>query len=168
VANSVEELIGTLNDLVQDAWSLPLGADKCVLERDKILDILEEMSAQLPGEIKQAKTIVESRNDVLNNAKREAEKIRRQAEEYARAKISEEQIVKEAEAQAAEMIANAQAKIRELRDVTNKYVADSLKSCEDAVEKALEDVRITRGRFDQLSAPKTEQAPQPAETDDEL
>jgi DNA gyrase/topoisomerase IV subunit A len=164
----VEELIGTLTDLVQDAWSLPLGADKCVLERDKVLDILEEMSAQLPSEIKQAKTIVESRNDVLNNAKREAEKIRRQAEEYARTKISEEQIVKEAEIQAAEMIANAQAKIRELREVTNRYVADSLKSCEDAVEKALEEVRITRERFDQLSAPKTEQAAQPAQTDDEV
>lgn len=168
MANSVEELIGTLTDLVQDAWSLPLGADKCVLERDKVLDILEEMSAQLPSEIKQAKTIVESRNDVLNNAKREAEKIRRQAEEYARTKISEEQIVKEAEIQAAEMIANAQAKIRELREVTNRYVADSLKSCEDAVEKALEEVRITRERFDQLSAPKTEQAAQPAQTDDEV
>jgi DNA gyrase/topoisomerase IV subunit A len=139
-----------------------------VLERDKVLDILEEMSAQLPSEIKQAKTIVESRNDVLNNAKREAEKIRRQAEEYARTKISEEQIVKEAEIQAAEMIANAQAKIRELREVTNRYVADSLKSCEDAVEKALEEVRITRERFDQLSAPKTEQAAQPAQTDDEV
>ncbi len=158
MANSVEEIISSLYEMVQDAWSLPLGADKCVLERDKVLDLLDELSAQMPGEVKQAKTIVESRNDVLTNAKREAEKIRRQAEEYARAKISEEQIVKEAEAQAAEMIANAQAKIRELRDVTNKYVADSLKSCEDAVEKALEDVRITRGRFDQLSANKTEQA----------
>lgn len=165
MANSVEEIVSTLYEMVQDAWSLPLGADKCVLERDKVLDLLDELSAQMPGEVKQAKTIVESRNDVLTNAKREAEKIRRQAEEYARTKISEEQIVKEAQAQADEMIAQAQAKIRDLRDVTNQYVADSLKSCEDAMQKALEDVRVTRGRFDQLSANKqpSEQANAPAE-----
>ena len=160
MANTTEEIVSTLYEMIQDAWSLPLGADKCVLERDKVLDLLDELSARLPDEMKQARTIVESRNEVLTNAKREAEKIRRQAEEYARSKIAEEQIVKEAEAQADEMIASAQKKIRELREVTNQYVADSLKSCEDAMEKALEDVRITRSRFDQLSTPDKQQ-PEP-------
>ena len=68
----IEELISTLYEMVQDAWGLPLGADKCVVERDKVLDLLDEISNQLPGELKQAKTIVESRSEVINNAKREA------------------------------------------------------------------------------------------------
>ena len=37
MANSIEEIITTLYEMVQDAWSLPLGAEKCVLERDKEL-----------------------------------------------------------------------------------------------------------------------------------
>ena len=73
MANSIEEIITTLYEMVQDAWSLPLGAEKCVLERDKVLDLLDEISNQLPCELKQAKTIVESRNEVITNAKREAE-----------------------------------------------------------------------------------------------
>ena len=63
MASGIEEILTTLYEMVQDAWSLPLGADKCVLERDKVLDLLDEISNQLPGELKQAKTIVESRND---------------------------------------------------------------------------------------------------------
>lgn len=161
MANTTEEIVSTLYEMVQNAWSLPLGADKCVLERDKVLDLLDELSSRMPDEIKQARTIVESRNEVLTNAKREAERIHRQAEEYARNRIAEEQIVKEAEMQADEMITTAQNKIRELREVTNQYIADSLKDCETAMETALENVRITRGRFDELSAQK-QQPEQPA------
>ena len=51
-ANGVEEIITSLYEMIQDAWSLPLGAEKCVIERDKALDLLDEISNQLPGEIK--------------------------------------------------------------------------------------------------------------------
>ena len=54
--NGIEELITKLYDMVQDARSLPLGADKCIVERDKVLDMLDEISNQLPRELKQAKT----------------------------------------------------------------------------------------------------------------
>ena len=62
MASGIEEILTTLYEMVQDAWSLPLGAEKCVVERDKVLDLLDEISNQLPGELKQAKTIVESRS----------------------------------------------------------------------------------------------------------
>ena len=116
MANGIEETITTLYEMVQDAWSLPLGAEKCVVERDKVLDLLDEISNQLPGELKQAKTIVESRNEVITNAKREAENILKQAEQ-----------------QAAEMMKAAQQKIKELRQVTNDYVDDAMKRTEDAL-----------------------------------
>ena len=38
---TMEELITTLYEYIQDARALPLGADKCILERDKVLDMLE-------------------------------------------------------------------------------------------------------------------------------
>ena len=39
----IEDIITALYDLVQDARALPLAADKCILERDKVLDMLDEM-----------------------------------------------------------------------------------------------------------------------------
>ena len=57
--HGIEELIGTLYEMVQDARSVPFSSDKCAVEREKVLDLLDEISNQLPGELKQAKTIVD-------------------------------------------------------------------------------------------------------------
>ena len=154
MANGIEETITTLYEMVQDAWSLPLGAEKCVVERDKVLDLLDEISNQLPGELKQAKTIVESRNEVITNAKREAENILKQAEQRAKQMISREEVVKQAEQQAAEMMKAAQQKIKELRQVTNDYVDDSMKRTEDAIAQALSEIRESRGKFRTLVNPQ--------------
>ena len=79
----IEDIITVLYDTIQDAKALPLGADKCILERDKVLDMLDEIIAQLPVELKQSRTIVESRNELISQARREAEGILRQAQEQA-------------------------------------------------------------------------------------
>ena len=154
MANGIEEIITTLYEMVQDAWSLPLGAEKCVVERDKVLDLLDEISNQLPGELKQAKTIVESRNEVITNAKREAENILKQAEQRAKQLISREEVYRQAEQEAAEMIKAAQQKIKELRQVTNDYVDDSMKRTEDAIAQALGEIRESRSKFRALVNPQ--------------
>ena len=119
-----------------------------------MLDLLDEISNQLPGELKQAKTIVESRNEVITNAKREAENILKQAEQRAKQMISREEVVKQAEQQAAEMMKAAQQKIKELRQVTNDYVDDSMKRTEDAIAQALSEVRESRSKFRALVNPQ--------------
>ena len=58
--------------MVQDARSMPLAADKCILERDRVLDLLDEVISRLPAEIKQSRTIVESRNGPKNQSIRGA------------------------------------------------------------------------------------------------
>lgn len=162
MANGIEEVIGTLYEMVQDAWSLPLGADKCVLERDKVLDLLDEINNQLPGEFKQAKTIVDARNDVITNAKREAESILKQAEAkaqqlvaedriYQQAKADAEQLMAETKAQADAVVESTQNKLTELRNVTNGYVLDALKRTEEAVAQALHEVEVAREKFEVLS-----------------
>ena len=75
----IEDIITALYDMIQDARALPLGADKCIVERDKALDMLDEIIAQLPAELKQSRTIVESRNELIGQARREAENIIRNA-----------------------------------------------------------------------------------------
>ena len=161
MASGIEEILTTLYEMVQDAWSLPLGADKCVLERDKVLDLLDEISNQLPGELKQAKTIVESRNEVITNAKREAENILKQAEQRARQMISHEEVYLQAQKEADDLMKNAQAKIKELRQVTNDYVDDSMKRTEDAIAQALSEIRESRSKFRAL-VNRSRQSPRPS------
>ena len=88
-AQHIEDIITVLYDTIQDAKALPLGADKCILERDKILDMLDEIIAQLPTELKESRSIVESRNELIGQARREAESIIRQAQEQAAKLVSQ-------------------------------------------------------------------------------
>ena len=143
----IEDIISALYDMVQDARALPLGADKCILERDKVLDMLDEIIAALPGELKQSRTIVESRNELIGQARREAESIVRQAQQQAKELVAEEAIYQEARNQCQEMYNKTQARIAELRKVSNDYMDDALRRTEEAIAISLEDVRDTRVKF---------------------
>ena len=46
MANGITELLDELYNMVSDAWGLPLGAEKCVIERNKALDLLDEIKAE--------------------------------------------------------------------------------------------------------------------------
>ena len=155
----IDELITTLYEMVQDAKNVPFSGDKCALERDKVLDLLDEMSNQLPGELKQAKTIVESRSELITNAKREAENILKSAQMQARQLVSQEAIYGEAKNQANEMVRAAQDKIRQLKQVTNDYVDDALRTTEEAVAEALSEVRDSRSKFRALVNPQAKSNP---------
>ena len=90
--NEVMDLIEELYSMVSEAWGVPLGNDKCIVERDKVLNMIEDIKAQLPVELSEAKRLVSARDEFIGNAKREAESIRRAAEEKARAMVEEQEI----------------------------------------------------------------------------
>ena len=144
---NIEDIIGALYDLVQDARSMPLAADKCILERDRVLDMLDEIIAQLPGELKQSRTIVESRNELISQARREAESILRQAQEQAKQMLTKEQIYIEAKNRSEELVAQTQERINQLRRVGNEYMDEALRRTEETINQALNDVRDTRMKF---------------------
>lgn len=146
----IEDIITTLYDTIQDAKSLPLGADKCILERDKILDMLDEIIAQLPAELKQSRTIVESRNELIGQARREAETIIRQAQEQANKMVTQEAVYQEAKRRSQEMLIQTQARMADLRRVSNEYMDDALRRTEEAIALSLNDVRDTRIKFKAL------------------
>ena len=144
---NIEQIISALYDMVQDARGLPLGADKCIVERDKVLDMLDEIIAQLPVELKQARTIVESRNELIGQARREAETVIRQAQEKAAELVAEEAIYKEAKRQCQEMVVQTQSRMADLRKASNDYMDDALRRTEEAIAMSLEDVKNTREKF---------------------
>lgn len=154
----IEDIITALYDMVQDARALPLGADKCILERDKVLDMLDEIIAQLPAELKQSRTIVESRNELIGQARREAEGIIRKAQEEAAQLVTQQTIYTEAKRQCAEMVEQTKAQIASLRRVSNEYMDDALRRTEEAIAQSLGEVRDTRAKFQALTAAQAEEA----------
>ena len=153
----IEDIIGALYTMVEDARALPLGADKCILERDKVLDMLDEILAQMPAELKQSRAIVESRNELIGQARREAEGIVRQAQQKATEMVSEQAIYIEAKRQCKEMLDQTQNRINELKKVSNAYMDDALRRTQEAIAQSLAEVQDTRAKFRALTEVKNEE-----------
>ena len=141
------ELIEMLYTMISEAWGVPLGNDKCLVDREKALDLIEEIKAQLPAEMAEAKRLVSARDEFIRNAKKEAESVRKMAEERARKMVEEQEVVRAAKARAEEMIATADNKSRELRKAANEYLNESMQSAEESMNQALDIIRKTRARF---------------------
>src|SRR4051812_2311531 len=96
-------LIDKLDDLVHNAKAVPL-TDQVRIDREEIYDILDQMRATIPEEIKQARWIVKERQEMLAEAKREQDRLLQEAREQAVREASQTEIVKLAERQAQEII----------------------------------------------------------------
>jgi hypothetical protein len=144
---NIDEIISTLYDMVRDARAMPLAADKCILERDKVLDMLDEVIAQLPVELKQARTIVESRADLISQGKREKEVIIRKAQEQAKELVAQEAVTKEAKRVAEEIEQKANDRAIQIQKAGNAYMDESLRQTEEVIAQALADIQATREKF---------------------
>ena len=153
----IEDIITALYDMIQDARALPLGADKCILERDKVLDMLDEVIAALPGELKQSRVIVESRNELIGQARREAETIIKEAQTKAEELIAREAIYAEAKRQCQELYDQTQERINQLKQASNAYMDDALRRTEEAIAQSLSEVQDTRAKFKALTEVKPAQ-----------
>jgi len=160
MSSRIPELLDMLYNMISEAWGLPLGTEKCVIERDKALDLLDEIKAQFPTEIAEANRLLDARTDFINNAKREAENIRHVAEEKARQLIDDQEIIRISRERSHEMLTSAETNSSELRRVANEYVDDAMKRTEEALAAALEEIRLSRSKFIQASRQAATQ-PQP-------
>ena len=141
-------LIDKLDNLVHEAKAVPL-TDQVRIDREEIWEILDQMRATIPEEIKQARWIVKERQEMLAEAKREAERLVSEARERAAQEASQQEIVRLAERQAAELLAEAKRREREIRLGAEDYADDILSTLEVNLGKFL--AAVQRGR-EQLQA----------------
>ena len=146
MATGVEELLDMLFEMIDEAKSMPLSSDKCILERDKALDLLDEIRAQFPMELAEAKKLIAARTEYIASAKREADAIRRQAEEKAKQMLAEESILLQARQRANELMQQAEDRSRELKRSANDYCEDALRRTEEAVAEAYAELKKSRAR----------------------
>ena len=147
MATGVEELVDMLFAMIDEAKSVPLSSEKCIIERDRALDILDDIKAQFPMELGEAKKLLAARADYIASAKREADLIRKQAEEKTRQLLAEDELAAQARQKANEMLKVAEERSRELRRAANEYCEDTLRRTEEAVSEAYDEIKRSRARF---------------------
>jgi cell division septum initiation protein DivIVA len=148
-------LIDKLDDLVHQAKAVPL-TDQVRIDREEIWEILDQMRATIPEEIKQARWIVKERQEMLGEAKREAERIIQEAREIAQREASQQEIVRLAERQASQILESARQREREVRLGAEDYADQILSTLETNLGKFLSAVQ--RGR-EQLAQGRAELGP---------
>ncbi len=141
-------LIDKLDELVHNAKAVPL-TDQVRIDREEIWEILDQMRATIPEEIKQARWIVKERQEMLGEARREAERIDMEAREIAQREASQQEVVRLAERQAQQILEAAKQREREIRLVAEDYADEILSTLEVNLGKFLGAVQ--RGR-EQLSS----------------
>ena len=139
-------LIDKLDEMVQNAKSVPM-TDQVRIDREEIYEILDQMRATIPEEIKQARWIVKERQEMLAEAKREAERIVKEARERQERLISEEEITKKAERAAEDIIEDARGREREIRLGAEDYADDILNTLEVNLTKFTAAVQRGRDRL---------------------
>ena len=142
--NDVQRLLDMLYELIDGAKNAPLSSDKCMINRDEALDMLDEIRAQLPVELKRAQELIRAKDEYVEAAKRDVDRMMQKAELDAKSKVSESEVLATAREKGHEII--------EMYRVANDYTEDALRRTEEAIQMALDEIKQSRARFRAVSA----------------
>jgi hypothetical protein len=155
--NDVQRLLDMLYELIDGAKNAPLSSDKCMINRDEALDMLDEIRAQLPVELKRAQELIRAKDEYVEAAKRDVDRMMQKAELDAKSKVSESEVLATAREKGHEIIRRAEDRSREMYRVANDYTEDALRRTEEAIQMALTEVQESRTRFRTASAEKLQE-----------
>ncbi len=140
-------------DLISKSKRLPLTSN-VIINEGKIYDFLDKLKASFPEEFKQARWIVKERDQVLDDSRKEADRIVKEAQENANKLILETEIIKKAQRESEVIIKQSETKARGIRLEAEDYIDSKLANLEATLQKLL--LSIEKGR-DKLSGKTIEE-----------
>lgn len=147
------ELIEQLEDLIDGSTTIPMMG-KSLMDKDELLDVIQEIRLKMPDDLKQAKWIKDERQRILLEAQQEASEIIKSAEDKIVSMINENEITKRATEQATEIINNANRRSKEIKLGTRQYVDDILADVEKVLERTISSLRDNRNIMHQKDMKK--------------
>ena len=121
----VLELLDEIVEIVDTSSGVPLTG-KILVDAEEILEIVKEIRVELPDEIQQAQWIKEERQKILEEARKEYEKIVADAKDQAAAMIDTNEITVQSKVRADEITRIAEANVNGLTMSTYDYIDNIL------------------------------------------
>ena len=134
--------LAQLEELVREAKSMPLSSS-VLINRDEVLEMLQEMQESLPEEIKQARWIVRDREDLLAKARAEGDRVIETAGEEQRRMALKESVAIRAEEEAETIIREADERTQTMQREAEDYVDGKLAQFEISLRRILEEAQST-------------------------
>jgi cell division septum initiation protein DivIVA len=135
----IDEIIA----MVEGARSVPMSRN-CILDRAEIIGLLDQLRAELPGEMRRAMALLEERDNILDAGKREADRIIMEGEQEHARLVSINEITVSAEHEANRLVSEARTESQRLREEVDDYVDTALANFEQFLTRSL--ASIERGR----------------------
>src|SRR3954468_16863602 len=144
--DSVQAKLDEITAALEGARAMPMSAS-CVVNRAEMLALVAELRALLPTEIDAAQTVLQDKDDVLAEGRREAARIIAQAREERLRMLSEEEVYVQAQTEADRLVWEATTKATEMRAEVDDYVDRKLANFEIMLTKTLESVERGRAKL---------------------
>jgi len=139
VQKKLDEIVAA----VSGARSMPMSAS-CVVNRAELLSMLEELREALPGSLAQAQELIGDREQMVEQARHEADRIIGQAHQERGSLISDTEVARRSQAEADRILNEARQEAEEVRAEADDYVDSKLANFEVVLTKTLGSVG--RGR----------------------
>jgi vacuolar-type H+-ATPase subunit H len=132
------DLIDTLEELVIQSRRLPVGGN-LVVDRKRMLDVIDQMRLAVPADLRQAQQILEGRDQIIEDAHQSAKVAIDRAEQDRRRLLEESAIVREAQDRSQQMLMDAEARARQVIAEADATAAAHLSEAAEAASKQLDD-----------------------------
>ena len=142
----VVELLAELEEVIEKGIEFPI-IKRTILDKEKLLDIINDISLSIPEEIREAKAINEDRERILADAHRQAEAKIKETEHKVVSLIDEHEITRKANEKANEIIEKAQKEAKEIRLSSLKYADDLLARVERDVKEINDRIVTSRNEL---------------------
>ncbi|MEV6199457.1 cell division initiation protein [Streptomyces sp. NPDC051771] len=139
VQKKLDEIVAT----VQNARSMPMSAS-CVVNRADLLALLAEVRDALPNSLAQAQELIGGREQMVEQARQEAERIIEAAHAERGTIVSDTQIARQSQEEADRILSEARREAEEVRAEADEYVDSKLANFEVVLNKTIGSV--DRGR----------------------
>ncbi len=139
----VQKKLDEISAMVSGARAMPMSAS-CVVNRAELLSMLEELRAELPGSLAQAQELIGDRDQMVAQARQEADRIIESAQAERGSLISDTEVARRSQAEADRILAEARQEAEEVRAEADDYVDSKLANFEVVLTKTLGSVG--RGR----------------------
>ena len=133
-----ETLLRRAIDIIATAPTMPLSSSPRI-DRDEIIELLEEALHRLPDELRQARWMLKERQEFVAKTRREADELLEAARVQAERMVQRTEVVRAAEQRARQIMEAAETDSRRLKHETEDFLDQRLGSFEILLDKLQQD-----------------------------
>jgi len=131
---NIIELLEYLQDLVENSPKVPMSG-KVMIDKREIVEVIDQIINYMPDQFKKAEWVMNERERILNEAKKEYDSVRKETITMMRQNVENHDIVKEAKVRSQEIITSAQRDAKAIRLGSRDYSDEILTQLDKEIEE---------------------------------